>query len=277
MITRHHIALTTLCTLIICSALVPDSPLIILVICLGAGIGTILPDIQMQKPKTLKARTLAWLVARFTRAVCTPLMCFLYWGTKGKNPDPDDKRLTHSVPGIACIWLTLAFAALLPCLVLYGSWVPELPVAFLAGVLTGLILHLIQDACTRKGITPLYPFSETMVFGSIRPCDTTDRRIAQFHYYHYSVTGIILGFQLLRSWQGFAALPICIFGVVSCLGMMIWSSEISIRTTDEREPVPAEQERIRLDPLNFTGIPDTSASGLMMGVYYFNKRVRWML
>ena len=42
MITRHHIALTGISTLILCSALVPTSPALILLICTGACTGAIL-------------------------------------------------------------------------------------------------------------------------------------------------------------------------------------------------------------------------------------------
>ena len=49
MITRHHVALTILCTLILCSALVPSDPILILVICAGACTGAILPDYPDEK------------------------------------------------------------------------------------------------------------------------------------------------------------------------------------------------------------------------------------
>ncbi|MEI7649206.1 MAG: hypothetical protein WCJ47_05790 [Methanomicrobiales archaeon] len=47
MITRHHVALVILCNTILCSALVPFDPVLILVICLGACTGAIQSDIQM--------------------------------------------------------------------------------------------------------------------------------------------------------------------------------------------------------------------------------------
>ena len=137
----------------------------------------------------------------------------------------------------------------------------------------GLVLHLIEDMCTRKGITPLFPFSTTMVSGSIRPCDTTDRRIAQFHFYHCSVAGIILGFQYLGSWQGIASVPLCLFALGSCLGMMIWSSDVSISSGMLSEILA--EEHTYPGPVGSFHRPVESRSfslqDSMMGVYYFNK------
>jgi hypothetical protein len=271
MITRHHIALTIVCTLILCSALVPGSPVSLLVICTGAGIGTILPDIQMKKPQHFKTRTIAWMIARFTSSVCTPPMCLLYRHFTGLTYDPRDKRLTHSVPGIIFLWAIPAVILLIPAFFLMGSAAFGIPVAFLAGVMLGLILHLVEDLCTRKGITPFFPFSTTIVSGSIRPCDTTDRRIAQFHYYHCSVAGIILGFQYLGTLPAFSAMPICLFGLSSCLWMMVWSSDVGITRENYGDRTPASPSPVLLDPVSFPGTPRYPTSGLMMGVYYFKS------
>jgi hypothetical protein len=270
MITRHHIALTILCALILCSALVPADLVLMTVICTGAGIGAILPDIQMKKPKGIHIRTVAWLVSRFTSIVFTPLLCRLYQALGEHTCNPEDKRLTHSFPGILFLGAALATILLVPAFII-GSNTLFLSAAFLCGVMLGLVLHLVEDMCTRKGITPLFPFSTTMISGSIRPCDTTDRRIAQFHFYHCSVAGIILGFQYLESWQGIASVPLCLFGLCSCLGMMVWSSDISFSydaigelVNDQRTPVPS-------DPFIAQWKASHSAFGLMMGVYSFNK------
>jgi hypothetical protein len=272
MITRHHVALTILCTLILCSALVPMNPILITVICSGTCMGAILPDIQMKKPQGIRIRTVAWVVSRFGSIVLTPIICRLYHTLWESTCDPADKRLTHSVPGILFLGAACAAFVLVPVFILTGSTtLMYLPAAFLCGIMLGMALHLTEDMCTRKGITPLFPFSTTRVSGSIRPCDTTDRRIAQFHFYHCSVAGIILGFQFLGSWQGIASVPLCIFGLGSCLGMMIWSSDVCISREYPGDPVSEIHHPALSDPFVVQWKADHSAFGLMMGVYYFNK------
>jgi len=270
MITRHHIALTILCALILCSALVPSDLVFMTVICMGACIGTILPDIQMKKPKGIHIRTVAWLVSRFTSIVFTPLLCRLYQALGERTCNPEDKRLTHSVPGILFLGAALATILLVPTFII-GSTALYLSAAFLWGTILGLMLHLVEDMCTRKGITPFFPFSTTIVSGSIRPCDTTDRRIAQFHFYHCSVAGIILGFQYLGSWQGIASVPLCLFGLCSCLGMMIWSSDVSFSYDAIGELVDNQYVPAISDPFVIQWKTDHRSPELMMGVYYFSK------
>jgi hypothetical protein len=272
MITRHHVALVILCTVILCGALVPSDPVLILVICLGACTGAILPDIQMKKPqKVFQIRTLAWIITRFSSIVCTPVICGFWHAISGDTFNPDDKRLTHSVPGILFLGAIAAMFLFLPALILMSQTTLYLPAALLCGVMLGMVLHLVEDMCTRKGITPLFPFSTMRISGSIRPCDTTDRRIAQFHFYHCSVAGIILGFQFLGNWQGVSSVPVCIFGLCSCLGMMCWSSDVRIFSKPIGNPAPEMHTPVLPDPFVTLGNPDRSSPGLLMGVYYFNK------
>jgi len=275
MITRHHVALVILCTAILCSALVPFDPVLILVICLGACTGAILPDIQMKKPQGVRIRTLAWMVTRFSGILCTPVLCRVYRAVSGRTFFPGDKRLTHSIPGILFLWVVTGAFLLIPLSILVSpaSW--HLPVALLWGVMLGMVLHLVEDMCTRKGITPLFPFSTARISGSIRPCDTTDRRIAQFHFYHCSVAGIILGFQYLGSGQGVPSVPVCIFALGSCLGMMVWLSDVGISAEHIIRDWAAEIRRpLESDPLIVQENHGGSSSRLMMGVYYFNKSER---
>jgi hypothetical protein len=249
---------------------VPSDPILILVICTGACTGAILPDIQMKKPKGFRTRTVAWMISRFTSIVVTPLLCRLYYTLMRRTCDPWDKRLTHSIAGVLFLWTILAAFLLVPVFMITGGIVLYLPVAFLCGVMSGMVLHLIGDMCTRKGITPLFPFSTMTVSGSIRPCDITDRRIAQFHFYHYSVAGIILGFQYLGSRQGIVSVPLSLFGIGSCLAMMIWSSEISISRECTGDP-PGEMSPVLSDPFVIQWKAGHPSPRLMMGVYYFNK------
>ena len=270
MITRHHVALTIICTLILCSAQVPASPIFILVICLGAALGTILPDIQMKRPRRFQIRTFAWGVTRFGSILCTPLICLVYRHLTRLTIDPCDKRVTHSVPGILCLFTILAVLLIIPVSIVSGRTTQDIVAVFLGGVLLGLILHLVEDLCTKKGISPLFPFSTTRISGSIRPCDENDRRIAQFHYFDCSMAGVILCFQCFTTWQGSSVVPICLFGLGSCLGMMVWSSDVEIRPENERDKAPVIVPVVMLDPISFPGKPRYSTQGLMMGVYYFN-------
>ena len=271
MITRHHVALTLLCTMILCSAVVPPDPVIILVICTGASYGAMVPDIQMKKPQGFQIRTIAWITSRFTSIIFTPLICRQYHVLWKCTCDPGDKRLTHSIPGILFLLTMMAVFLLLPVFILMSSAALYLPTAFLCGVMLGMVLHLLEDSCTRKGITPLFPFSTMAISGSIRPCDTADKRIARFHLYHCSLAGIFLGFQHFDNLQPIASVPLCLFGLGSCLGLMILSSDVYISGEHTGDPAKRKRTSVGTDPRIFQWKANHSSLTLMKGVCDLNK------
>ncbi len=53
--------------------------------------------------------------------------------------------------------------------------------------------------------------------------------------------------------------------------MMIGSSDVEIRSENERDGAPAiVHQAVMLDPISFFGTPRYSTQGLMMGVYYYH-------
>jgi hypothetical protein len=252
--------------MILCSALLPSDPALILTIVSGALAGAVLPDIQMKRPRDAPARTIAWIVTRFATAICVPLMCRMYPALTGHEISPRDKRLTHSVPGILFVWGIAAGILFVPAAVLAGGRAASFSAAFLEGLMLGLVLHLAADLCTRKGIAPAFPFFTASISGSIRPCDTTDRRIAQFQIFHGSVAGIIMAYQYLDTGQEAVSVPVCIFALGSCLAMMIWSSDPAITREYTGKPVHVPPAA---DPFVTSWRNEHALSGLMMGVYCF--------
>jgi hypothetical protein len=98
-----------------------------------------------------------------------------------------------------------------------------------------MILHLAQDMCTRKGISPLYPFSGAKVAGSIRPCDIFDNRISRFHACH----GLVLALYLVLLYTVHLPFPLLLVGgccaIGGCIAYMVCVSEITIEREDFRD------------------------------------------
>jgi len=228
MITRHHVALALMCSLTLAVAVVPFDPALFLVLVTSICVGSILPDIQMTKPKKICAITLAWLIVQFTKRACMPLMCSCYRIIPGLCPEPGDKRLTHSVPGI--LFITIILAGILYSIsAIAGQFhLPGAAKVFLAGAFLGMILHLAQDLCTRKGIAPFFPFSDCRISGSIRPCDTRDRRIAQFHAQHGSILTLFMALDLAGMIPAGLILPAGFAGSAVCIAWMISLSSVKI-------------------------------------------------
>lgn len=243
MITRQHLLLVLLCSVILGSTLADYDPALAVLVATGAVTGAILPDIQMKRPKSNPLRTIAWLIAQIGRRVCTPFMCTLYRRLFSLECRPDDKWLTHSVPGFFLSFLLLSAAAFVP-VVLFPQEIPVLSVmGFLAGIFFGMLLHLAQDLCCRKGIALFYPFNDIKIYGSIRPCDVIDRRITGFYVYHATV---LFFFLLIQSAAHLAMYEMIAFGLLSitlCVVSMIWQSDVRIglpekRIADNQEILP---------------------------------------
>jgi hypothetical protein len=207
MITRHHLTLVLICTLILGVAIYPSDIIQLSMFAAGSCAGAVLPDIHMKKPKRTNLRTIAFYISRFTVLFCSPVLIRLCHAVNGMSLSPSDKRLSHSVPGIFII----------------GSMV--------GGVLAGLAFHLIEDSCTRKGFSPLFPFSAVKISGTIRPCDKTDSRIMQYHFHHCSMIITIFGFHFVGVWPQSISLLLSLVGLCSCLAMMVWFSNLRIETS----------------------------------------------
>src|SRR5208337_3537019 len=125
--------------------------------------------------------------------------------TRYPVPDPADKRMTHSLPGVLFIF------------VFTGAFL-SIPALLVDRALAGWI-----------AIFPFFPFSSRAVAGSIRPCDRTDPRIARYHIQHGTV--LIVLFWLAS--EGVLApalfLPLSVAGIGICLGTMVYFSEVSVR------------------------------------------------
>jgi len=238
MITRHHITLSLMCSLIAGLAVVPVDPLLLILLASGTCIGVILPDIQMRAPKRITALTLAWMITRFARIICVPVMCSCYRLIPGIDATQCDKRLTHSVPGILFMFLIIAGIQYgIVTLSGFSLWITPAP-ALLAGIFLGLCLHLREDICTRKGITPLFPSSTLRISGTIRPCDTRDGRIRHFSIQHGSVLAgfvvlMIAGLIPQRDISSTALL-----GLTLCTGLMWIFSSVKLSYDDEPQQVP---------------------------------------
>jgi len=226
-ITRHHFALVMMCALLVWSALFPTEPLLVAAGLTGACAGAILPDFHMKRPKRSCPLTGAWIVTRFTRFACVPAMLWVYSRILPGQPDAGDKRLTHSLPGIGVIAAMVSGIVLVPALLSGVGTALAVSTVFLAGLVLGLCLHLAEDVCTMKGISPLFPFSSSTLCGSIRPCNTTDRRIARFQAQHASVLGIFLALHA----TGLLPVPLLrdlsLPGLCILVGWMIYHSDVA--------------------------------------------------
>lgn len=215
-------------TLILGITFLPEDFTGIFVLVLASSIGTILPDFHMKKPKTVKTRIPAWCIAQFTLWFLLPVIHRIY-SFIGKNIDPLDKKMTHSLPGIFLMMGILAIIAVILSffdILLTGSSIfLSLVETFLAGILLGMLLHLFADLCTRKGLFPFYPSSTVCIYGSIRPCNTSDPRIRRYILCNATVLFLLITARMFGS-VGYPIVITGMFGFLICQGVMLAQSDI---------------------------------------------------
>ncbi|MGB7788634.1 metal-dependent hydrolase [Methanoregula sp.] len=221
MITRHHLSLTLLCMLILCCAFFQGNLIWLGFVIIGAEMGAILPDIQMKKPSRFRSLTFAYYITRLTTRLYVPVMIAVYGSLEEKSFDPKDKRLTHSLPGITFIFLGFTAILTIPDILSGSTAIDLLIEIFLAGLALGLLLHLVLDLCTRKGISPFFPFSTYHIRGSIRPCDDGDRRILYFHFTCILVLAGMIALVIHEPASSDLIRPVGLLGSVLCTGTMI--------------------------------------------------------
>ena len=182
----------------------------------------------MKRPKKSILLTIAWGIVQAGRLICIPVMCTLYGRIFNIAAEPGDKRLTHSIPGVFLYFTILTGIAYL-LVSLFKSYIPvSLVMGFLGGILLGMLLHLAEDLCTRKGISPLYPLNDTRIFGSIRPCDVLDNRVLRFHIYHGSILFFFLVFQFAMNWSGYYPIAFGFLGIGICNVSMVCQSDVRV-------------------------------------------------
>jgi len=227
LITRHHLCLAFGGMLILYLPLLSGNPILLPIIGAGVCIGAVLPDVQMKRPRRFNALSPVWFVVQIFKRTVLRLYLPLCERILGEQPAAEDKRLTHSLPGL--FFLT-GFVAC--CVFLIMGLFPSSPElhyvrVFSAGIIIGFLFHFFEDLCTKKGLCLMYPFNETCrISGSIRPCNKEDLRIRQFHV----LTGVAIAAILLLYCTGLCPdtlkWPVSIATLAVCSVLMLHDSEV---------------------------------------------------
>ncbi len=232
MITRHHICLACGGTLILYLPLVSGNPFVLPAIVAGVCIGAVLPDIQMKKPRRFTALFLVWFLVQVFKRTVLRIYVSLCSSICDMQPTAEDKRLTHSLPGLFFLTGLIAFGVVLLMVVFPTSSELHYVRVFSAGILVGLLFHFLEDICTKKGLSLMYPFDEDyLIYGSIRPCNTEDFRIRHFHI----LTGAAITVIILLYCTGLCPenlkWPVSIGTLAVCTVIMLYHAEVRMITS----------------------------------------------
>jgi membrane-bound metal-dependent hydrolase YbcI (DUF457 family) len=227
MITRHHITLSLLCVLTLAVAGVPGNPWQAGIFLAGAICGSMLPDIHMKKPSRPRFLTVAYYITRFSEHACMPVMKWLSEKLLKTPVASGEKRAAHSLAGLVFIAATIGVMAIIMVVIPGHPIDPVIAGTFFFGVVLGLLLHMIADMCTKKGIAPFYPFSNIQLSGTIRPCNPDDWRIAGYHA-GLCIVLIVLVTLTNGGYPGTIRIMAAFIGLVACIGAMLYCSHVRV-------------------------------------------------
>ncbi|MDH7593524.1 MAG: metal-dependent hydrolase [Methanomicrobiales archaeon] len=188
----EHLLLSTLSSLAI---LIPwtgmtSAGLLIVILC-GVATGSLAPDADADRAAILTRPSRAFL---YRRVCISPVefmlpllghairytiyypLSFLSWLLYGKKYRHQHRGILHSLPG-AIFTSTILTLYLFLCALLAVSWLQrpvEIPVFIIfASLLSGHLMHLLQDSCTIRGVRWMYPLNVMNFRGALRTGDGT--------------------------------------------------------------------------------------------------------
>jgi membrane-bound metal-dependent hydrolase YbcI (DUF457 family) len=173
----EHLTLSIATVLVLLAPWLPENALQIAVLCAGVAIGSLLPDADAKDAKIHHMNAASRLFGGVMRPVVMPLMRAIY-GACGFSFNPAHRKSLHTLFGVGVYSVLLSLFVWVG-LSLLDRWDPA-AILFMAGLVAGGALHIIEDCCTASGCSPFAPFRDTKIRGGISTGKRTEHRPGHF-------------------------------------------------------------------------------------------------
>jgi membrane-bound metal-dependent hydrolase YbcI (DUF457 family) len=173
----EHLALSIATVLVLLAPWLPENATQIALLCAGVAIGSLLPDTDAKDSKIHHMKAIPRLFGAVMRPVVVPLMRAIY-GACGYPFNPAHRKSLHTLFGVG-VYSVLLSLFIWVALSLLDRWDP-LMLLFMAGMVAGGVLHIVEDCCTVSGCSPFAPFRETRINGGISTGKRGEHRPVHF-------------------------------------------------------------------------------------------------
>ncbi|MCZ0863137.1 metal-dependent hydrolase [Methanocorpusculum vombati] len=212
-----HIGISLGVAFLIISPILISQPVISVLFLIGVIIGSLLPDADASDSKmyymseiVLAFALLMKPIVYLTRSVYKLLHI---------HYDSRHRKSLHTILGITISVIMLSLLINIVVL-LIGLWTPLL-IPLCIGLYVGSIFHLIEDCCTKSGLSPLLPFSDRHFSGKI--ITSSRRNFCNGRPDLYAKIPLILGGGVLITGVLVEGLDMnMVFCVTVLLGILIW-------------------------------------------------------
>ena len=204
MLGRQHLMLSVATVSVLLAPFLDSHSGFVLVMFAGAGIGSLIPDIDAQDAAVFH-QDLRGLNSEFGQAVNNligPILPYFGYTTKYAIYKPavkffdfftpekysfQEKHRTFSHSYLGVFTMTAVTGLYLtPVLIFLDLFSPVYLIAFLFSYMVGAFLHMLEDSCTITGIAWNSPFSNTKLKGQI----STGKDIKKPRYFLYWLGGL---------------------------------------------------------------------------------------
>lgn len=226
MLSRDHFMLSILSVIILFGWLFFQNALFFLAISLGVFVGCFLPDTDLPRSKIDHMKGVPGFFGVITKHILNPLVALFFEWVLKKPIDRGHRGITHTVYGISTYCLLIEGAGLLGILVL-GWWQFIAGFSlFVFGLFFGGILHLMEDACTKTGVSPFYPINEGRKYsGTISTYDVNEMRPKLFTFI------LLAGAVILFVLQVYSGLPMVVMiGLSVAFFFIFWKIFFTLST-----------------------------------------------
>jgi inner membrane protein len=210
----EHLSLSIATVLVLLAPWLPENAPQIAVLCAGVAIGALLPDTDAKDSKIHHMKAVPRIFGAVMRPVIMPLMRAIY-GAFGYPFNPAHRKSLHTLFGVG-VYSVLLSLLLWVALSLIGWWDPVV-LLFMAGLVAGGVLHIVEDCCTIAGCSPCAPFRTTKITGGISTGKRSEHR--PMHFTAFLVAGAAFA---LAARTNFGMHPEAILGYAAPVLLLSW-------------------------------------------------------
>lgn len=231
MLGRNHVALSIASALLLATPWLPGSLPIVALILAGVWIGAFLPDMDTDGMRVVRGVVMPRILVRILRWILFRIVGIAF--RLVRQPfHPEHRGSLHTLLGIGFYSLVISFS-IFAGLRIVGFWDPVV-LYFFAGLVAGGLLHLLEDCCTRWGVTPFVPLWEHRFHGGISTGNSSDKRPEIYASILFTITGGLYYFSLTQQIAQIQMIKMAGLIFLTVWGMFYAISKFKIRNKSRR-------------------------------------------
>ncbi|HDR73020.1 MAG TPA: metal-dependent hydrolase [Methanoculleus sp.] len=223
----EHLSLSLGTMLVLLAPWLPENAPQIAVLCGGVAIGALLPDTDAKDSKIHHNNGVSRIFGAVMRPLIIPLMRAIY-GALGYSFNPAHRKSLHTLFGVG-VYSVLLSLAIWVALSLLDRWDP-VALLFMAGLVAGGVLHIVEDCCTLSGCSPFAPFRDRKIRGGISTGKRFERRPVHFSAFLVAAAAFALAARTNFGMQPAAILAFAAPALLVAWGVFFYIAQFGARS-----------------------------------------------